>query len=170
MKESLKKIGSVVAGIAIVLAGILIPVLFFGGALWLSARIYPWLVGISGITLLFTIFVLLPNAVFSATPRFAGTGMVIASYVFGITLWFWSLILTYVLWGGLALFIGLFLMGVGVVPIAMLATLFKAEWSILGQLLLLTALTFGIRFWGYHLLAKAEERTMVYQSDAANAG
>ncbi len=162
MKEALKNIGGWIIGIAILVGISLIAMLFIEGGVWLSNKLYPWLVGISGITLLITISVLLPNAVFSATPRFAGPGMVIASYVFGATLWFWSLLLTYVLWGGLALFIGLLMMGVGVVPIAILATLFKAEWSILGQLLLLTVLTFGIRYWGFYLLAKAEENTIVY--------
>jgi hypothetical protein len=41
--------------------------------------------------------------------------------------------------------IGLFMMGVGIVPIAMSATLFKGMWNILGQLVILTVLTFGTR-------------------------
>ncbi|OGL45267.1 MAG: hypothetical protein A2W05_03955 [Candidatus Schekmanbacteria bacterium RBG_16_38_10] len=38
----------------------------------------------------------------------------------------------------------------------MLATLFKGMWSILGQIALLTVLTFSIRIWGFYLLEKAE--------------
>ena len=81
----------------------------------------------------------------------------IASLVFGFTLWVWGLLFTYHLWGAIAVFIGLFLMGVGVVPIAMLATLFKGMWSTLGELVLLTVLTFGTRFAGAWTAAKAEE-------------
>ena len=160
MKESLQNIGWVILGFAFLAGFILLSALFLYGALWVSSKLYPWLVAVSGITMAITFFVLLPNAIFSAIPRFAGTGMVIASYVFGANLWVWSLLLTYVLWGGWALFIGLFMFGVGIVPIAMLATLFKGMWSTLGELVLLTALTFGIRLWGVYLLAKVEERTL----------
>ena len=78
-----------------------------------------------------------------------------------MTLWVWGLILTYDLWGGAAVLVGLFLLGVGVVPMAMLATLFGAMWPTLGRLLLLAALTFGTRQFGAYLLAKlkaAEEK------------
>lgn len=60
------------------------------------------------------------------------------------------------LWGGIAVFIGLFLLGVGVVPIAMLATLFNGMWSTLGELFLLLILTFGSRFLGIYLVEKYE--------------
>ena len=159
VKETLKTIGVFFLGFGFLVALVLVAVLFIEGGVWLSSKLYPWLVGIFGITLFITIFVLLPNAIYSSTPRFAGTGMVIASYVFGATLWVWSLLLTYVLWGTVALFVGLFMFGVGVVPVAMLATLFKAMWSALGELVLLTVLTFGVRIWGIYLLGKAEQGT-----------
>lgn len=57
--------------------------------------------------------------------------------------------------GGLGLFIGLFLAGVGVIPLAMLATLVNAMWSELGQLVLLLGIMFGVQAWGYALIAKA---------------
>lgn len=85
-------------------------------------------------------------------------GMVIASYVFGATLWIWGLLLTYTLWGGVALFIGLFLMGVGVVPIAMLATMFNGMWSEFGQLVFLLAMTVGARAFGAYNIVKYEEQ------------
>jgi hypothetical protein len=46
---------------------------------------------------------------------------------------------------------GLFLVGVGVVPMAMLATLLAEMWSSLGQLLLLALLTYGTRHCGKRL-------------------
>ena len=57
--------------------------------------------------------------------------------------------------GALAVYIGLFLFGVGVVPIAMLATLFKGMWSTLGELVFLTILTYGARLVGAFVLTKA---------------
>lgn len=132
MRNTLKAIGGFGIAIFFLLALVLIAMLLVQGGVWLSAALYPWLLTISGITLLVTVFVLLPNAFFSSTPTFAGTGMMVA-----VTLWVWSLLLTYMLWGGLGLFIGLFLAGFGIVPFAILATLFNAMWSQVGQLVLL---------------------------------
>ena len=59
-----------------------------------------------------------------------------------------GLLLTWMLWGGFAVMIGLFLCGVGVVPMAMLATLFSGMWLELGLLFLAIVLTFGTRILG----------------------
>src|SRR5437899_12500974 len=155
MKTTLASIGTGALGIAILLALALIPVLLLQGGVWLSALLFPWLAAITALPLLFTLFVLLPNAVFSSTPRFAGSGMMIVSYVFGATLWVWSLLLTYTPWRGFWLFIGLFMAGVGVVSLSSIATVFTAMWAGLGELFVLIALTFGVRGWGYKLLEKA---------------
>ena len=62
-----------------------------------------------------------------------------------------GLLLTLDLWGGCAAVIGLFLLGIGVVPIAMLATLFNGMWIELGLLVLAVVLTFGLRILGAFL-------------------
>src|SRR3989442_11348576 len=125
MKTTLASIGTGALGIAILLALALIPVLLLQGGVWLSALLFPWLAAINALTLLVTLFVLLPNAVFSSTPRFAGSGMMIVSYVFGATLWVWSLLLTYTLWGGFWLFIGLFMAGGGGFSLPLFAPFFS---------------------------------------------
>ena len=66
-----------------------------------------------------------------------------------------GLLLTLALWGVLAVIIGLFLFGVGVVPIAMLATLFNGMWLELGLLFLAVILTFGCRLLGIVLAESA---------------
>ena len=77
----------------------------------------------------------------------------------GLTLWFWALVLTYTIWGAVAVFIGLFLLGIGVVPVAMLATLFDGQAATTLQLLLLTVVTFGARSIGVRLaLQSSRER------------
>ena len=48
------------------------------------------------------------------------------------------------------------MMGVGVVPIAILATLFKGTWSNLGLLIVLTLLTFGTGVYAYWISEKAD--------------
>jgi len=79
--------------------------------------------------------------------------------VFGLFLWVLGLIPTYHLWGGLAVFLGLFLFGVGVVPVAMLATLFKGMWLQFGELVFLTALVFGVRAYSMYVAQKADRET-----------
>src|SRR5437867_8047944 len=144
MKQTLKNIAGTIGGLGLIIGFLLITallaVVFIEGVASVSAKLYPWLIDISGVTFAITLFVLLPNAVFSATPRFAGSGMIIASYIFGASLWVYSFLMTYALWGGFALIVGLFFFGVGVVPIAILATLFNGMWSAVGELMLLTAL------------------------------
>jgi len=156
MLDKMKDAGATVGGLAILIGIALLNALFIHGGAWLGARIYPWLVAISVIALGGVIFVLLPLASFRKARGLSATGLMIASFVFGLTLWVWGLLLTYNLWGAIAVFIGLFLMGIGVVPIAMLATLFEGMWMTLGELILLTVLTFGTRATGAWVAVKAE--------------
>lgn len=161
MKEKLKNIGWGVLGFLIFVGFILIIALFIKGGVWLSAKLYPWLLVIMAWTMVIAFVILLPLSIFKKNRGVVGLGMTIASYVFGGTLWIWGFLLTYSLWGGAALLIGLILIGVGVVPIAMLATIFKGMWSTLGQLVLLLVLTFGTRALGIYLVAKHEEQKTV---------
>jgi hypothetical protein len=116
------------------------------GAELLSESLLPWFNLASILALGFVLFVVLPLSVFRRCRGFAAIASLV-SYVFGTTLWMVALLLTLALWGAWAVVIGLFMIGVGVVPIAMLATLFNGMWSILGQQLVLTVLTFCTRFY-----------------------
>ncbi len=156
--EKIKNLGWGLLGIIIMFGLILLALLFIKGGLWLSATIYPWLVSISGITFAISIFILLPLAIFKKTRGASAIGLLIASYIFGATAWVWSFLLAYVFWGFLGLFIGLFIGGVGVVPIAMLASMFKGEWGIFGQLVLIVIITFGVRFLSLYIAEKAEQK------------
>ena len=81
----------------------------------------------------------------------------ISSYVYGVTLWFWSLLLTYSIWGVGAVIIGIFLAGIGVVPLAMIATAMEGEWAVTGEIILLLIFTFGSRMLGFYFAQKADE-------------
>ena len=157
MKETLKNLGSCLLYIVIFIGVILLIPLFLKGGLWLSVIIYPWLVLISLITFAICILILLPLAIFKGTRGASGIGFFIASYIFGATTWVWSFLLVYILWGVFVLIIGLFIAGIGVIPIAMLATLFNGKWSEFGQLALSVVLTLGFRFLGIYLVEKSDE-------------
>jgi hypothetical protein len=143
---------------AVLAALVFITLLFLQGGVWLGEKVLPWLQRFSAATLIVVALVFLPLALFWRTRRFAARGMLSAASVFGMTLWLWGLVLTYNLWGGAAVLLGLFLLGVGVVPMAMIATLLAAMWPTLGKLLLLGLLTIATRRFGLQLLAQMRAR------------
>ncbi len=156
MKKILKNIGNVLLVICGFLFFLSLPILFINGALWLTPIVLPWLNLISGITFFICLLIFLPLSCFRSTRTFAGISIFSASYVFGMSLWFSGFLLTYLYWGGLGLVIGLFIAGIGVVPIAMLASALHADWIVFLGLLLSTVFTFGARILGLNLIQKAE--------------
>jgi hypothetical protein len=69
------------------------------------------------------LFVLLPLAIFRWTRGFAASGLMLASFAFGVTTWMASFSITYYYWGIGAVLIGSLLVGVGILPIAVIASL-----------------------------------------------
>jgi hypothetical protein len=130
-------------------------ILFIEGSVWVGEHMLPWLAPFSWAVLGANIIIGVPLALIPHTRATAATVFVIASWIYGVTLWFWALVLTYSIWGLIAVFIGLFLLGVGVVPVAMLATLFNGQLAVTAQLILLTLVTFGARTIGLRLALEA---------------
>lgn len=126
VKETFGAIGGLVLMLVIFAAGIAMVTAIILGGVWVSKHLLPWLTVISVVVFAIVIFVLLPLAIPRATRGFSSISIFIASYVFGATLWMFGLLLTYLTWGVGAVIFGLFFFGVGVVPIAMLATLLRA--------------------------------------------
>jgi hypothetical protein len=86
MLEKLKELGWGLLGIIFMVALIILGGLFIYGGVWISDKVYPWLIPISAIALAVSIFIFLPLGIFRKTRAFAGNGLFIASYVFGATL------------------------------------------------------------------------------------
>lgn len=158
MIEKLKSIAESLLGIAIFIAFIGLIAFFIKGAVWFSVKVIPWVNTMSGIVFIITILVLLPMATIHKTQLISSVGMYIASYIFGLHLWIYSLLCVYALWGGVGVAIGLFLMGIGIVPIAGLAFIFNGLWSALGILLLSALIVYGTRFMAAYLEHKIERR------------
>ena len=151
MITKIKEASSMLLGGVILIAILFIPILFIWGGIKLSTILIPWLYLASAFAFLVNLVIFAPMAIFRKTREWAGVCMFFSSYVFGLTLWFLGLLLTYIIWGGFAVFIGLFIAGVGIVPVAMLATLIKGLWGPFGVLIGLTILTFGCRIAGLSL-------------------
>ncbi len=156
MKEKLKIVGGGMIGIAFFIGLIFLAVFFLKGGLWLSIKLLPLFSKISAIIFLIFCIVLLPLAIFKKTRGVSGLGMVFSSNIFGATLWMWAFLLCFSIWGWRAIIFGLLIAGVGVVPIALLATALKGMWSVFGQLIVLVIIVFAVRIIGGILVEKAE--------------
>jgi hypothetical protein len=117
-----------VVGLLFGLILLALPWILIFGLTWVSVIVSPWSVPAFFWMLGITIFILGPLALIRITRGFSAVGLMIASYVFGACLWITSLLLSYELWGTIAVFIGLVVFLIGIVPIALLATLFRAQW------------------------------------------
>jgi hypothetical protein len=138
-------------GVAI--AFVISAIIFFKGAVWASMHILPPLISIGWIVLAIVLLILLPLSVFRRLRSLTGAGIYLASYLFGLICWLVGLVVAYMLWGLWAVIIGVLFLGIGVVPLGMLAALFKGEWYMLIVLVVLAALTFGARFLGLVFLS-----------------
>jgi hypothetical protein len=156
MVNSVKKIGTFVLGLAIFLAVCSVPLVFIKGAMWASDNLLPPLITVGWYALAVDLVLLLPLSMFRRLRAFTGAGMFLSSFLFGLITWLSGFVITYMLWGIWAVIIGVVFIGVGVVPMALLATLLKGLWGGFLPLLVLVVLTFGLRGGGL-LIAESGE-------------
>jgi hypothetical protein len=157
MNEKLKAAGAMTVGLLFMAAMFVLAALFIEGAGWVSDKLLPWLSFASILAFLVLVIILLPLSFIRAARPFASTSLLYISYIFGVTAWMEGLLITLALWGTGAVILGLCFAGVGVVPLGMLAALFHAQWRGLFELIVLTALTFGVRIWGAWLTVTIDE-------------
>ena len=117
--------------------------------------LYTWISNIQFVVFFIDLIILIPLSFFRKARRFSGTVIMYSSYLFGLQLWLSGLMVTLQIWGVWAAIIGLLLLGVGVIPIALIATLFNGLWNEFIQLLLSVIIVFGSRILGAYLLKKA---------------
>jgi hypothetical protein len=122
-------------------------------ALWTPA----WLQVVNEIAFAICFALLVPLAVFTKTRALSSLGFLIASYGFGASLWLFSLMTTYSLWGVVGAVAGVALLGFGVIPLAMIAALLDAKWAVLGQVYLGVILTCGS--WVAAVCLRAEQES-----------
>lgn len=167
VRESLKQAGLFVVG-SLIFVGVILGAIFtMRGMVWISDKALPWLNVAGEIAFYVCLFVLLPCCLFRKTRGFACVGLYYASFVFGILLFAASCLFVRYVWGYVGLFIGLLLMGGGIVPVAYLAALMH-DHAMLWNLLLATFLTFGARGLGVYLLtreARKEEQEREMELD-----
>ncbi|MGO8788432.1 MAG: hypothetical protein ACLQVL_13770 [Terriglobia bacterium] len=154
MKETLKKVGQVGMGLAIMAALFALPVVFILGVEWATAKLLPAIFHLVGFAIPISVFILLPLAIPARTRPWAGVCLYLVSFLFGLSLWLYGAVATLHYWGRLGLIIGLAILGIGVVPTGYIASIQHADWPALGNLCIGTVLTFGARSLGRWMLGE----------------
>lgn len=165
MLEKIKSIGATILGFGLMIGIFFLIAFLLNGVVVISEKVLPFLMNLTGILTAILVIVLTPLAFFKKTREWSATGIYFFSYVFGLTLWFYSALISYVLWGFLALIVGLVILGIGVLPVALLASIFNGEWSILGNIVYLAVLTYGCRVLAMFIASKIDNETPNYDYD-----
>lgn len=123
----------------------------------LAAGLYSFFLPIAQVGFLVSVFILLPLAYFRSTRRFAGLGLIIASYLFGLVTWLLGMAVTFASFGWVGLILGLLILGIGVVPMGIYAAFFRLHLTDLGwSLVIMVIVSVAARFGGAYALTKAE--------------
>jgi hypothetical protein len=83
-------------------------------------------IGAAAFALCVTVFPIL--AIFKRTRRAAGVGFLVSSYAFGLVIWALSVLIVLDYWGTLAVIIGIFIFGIGVLPMALVIIVWNHLW------------------------------------------
>lgn len=125
----------------------------------LAAHAYSVLLPAAQLMFVVVVIVLLPMGLFRRTRSVAGEWLYFSSYVFGITTWLLGAAVTFAAFGWIGLIVGLFFMGVGVVPMAIFAAFFKLDMTGLGvSLIVMCVLVYATRSVGAALMASGPQR------------
>ena len=125
----------------------------------IAVKAYTFTLPFYELALAVAIFVLLPLTIWRKTRGAVGAGLLITSYIFGLTTWLLGAAVTFGSFGWFGLIIGLLFLGVGVgvVPLAIIGAIFKLDNGGLALVLVvMVAVTFGARFGGVYAASKAE--------------
>ena len=152
MQNSLNSIGCFIVSAAAVVGCFLVFGLFISGGAWFADKILPALFIFAVGVFIFNIAVCIPMAFFRRTKEFSGKAFFLSSYFYGALLWLGCLVITFKLWGWFGIVIGLILLGIGLVPIAIIATIIAGLWGIVLHIAALIVIVWVTRTAGIALL------------------
>lgn len=150
-KDVASSAGVILLIIFFIAGGFALLALLISGVGWVSEKIYPLTIILSQIALFAIIPISLLLIIFKKTRGFGAIGLLMSSYLLGISLWVWSLIIAYTLAGTFWLVVGLILGGIGIVPIAFIAALFSAKWFIVLQIGISAIVIYAVRAFSIFL-------------------
>ena len=122
-----------------------------------AISMYTFLLPFAWVALAIAVLVLLPLAAWRKTRGAAGVGLFAVSYIFGATTWFLGAAVTFGSFGWIGLIIGLFIFGLGVVPLGIIGAFFTLGINDLGvSLCVMLVITLAARFAGAACAAAAD--------------
>jgi hypothetical protein len=151
------------------LGGLVVLVLALQGIGWIAKNIHPWTALAAEIAGLGSVPLSLLLAIFRKTRAIGAVGLLISSYVIGLGLCIWSLIIAYNFAGVVWLIIGLAFVGIGVVPVALVASAISGAWSIAGRIAGMATLVYVSRALSTFLAEREERHTSAPVGEAARA-
>ena len=138
--------GRIAPGLTLCGALAILGVYVFNGAGAVATDVIPNVNVASAVVIAVSIALMLPLSLFRSTRKIAFFGFLSASYVLGLTVWTYGLVITNTMLGSAATAIGLLLGLVGVVPLGMIAAGWKGVWFFVIELavgLLLTGAAYS---------------------------
>jgi hypothetical protein len=151
LKDTAAGIGGCLLYLALAFGSLTLIILLLRGMGWVAVNVYPWAVFAAGIALFIVVPISLLLSIFEKSRHIGSIGLFISSYVVGLSIWIWSLIIAYSLAGTFWLIVGLIFGGIGVVPVALIAALFSREWSVAGQILMGAIVVYAMRWFSLFL-------------------
>ena len=167
MVEKLKGLGWWVVGFSFLVLTFLVVAFFLDGISWLMENYYD-LIGIINGWVFGLIIVLIVLSIFPKIRTYTGSGITLATLIWGAIFWLFSLFITYQLWGLLGVIIGIMFFGLGVFATAFLALIFDGQTSVAFFMLLNLIIIYGIRMLGVWIISKQKLETIEYDNIQSN--
>jgi hypothetical protein len=159
MKTKLKQLGDNVDEYVILATLLIVPIAAFAVLLQHIESVAGTanvMITIAGIAVALGVPTCLIVSVFKRARSFAAFGLKLISYLLGLSLWLWALVLAYESAGVSWTIIGLCCGGVGVVPIAFMAELWRTEWTHSIQIAVAAVALYAVRSISYFIASGAE--------------
>ena len=122
-----------------------------------AVSVYTFLLPFAWIGLAVTVLIILPLAAWPDTRAAGGAGLVFVSYIFGATTWFLGAAITFGSFGWIGLISGIFVFGIGVVPLGIIGAFSALSMNELGvYLCVMLVITLAARFAGAAWVTAAE--------------
>ena len=106
---------------------------------------------ISLFTFIFLLLICLPLSFINKLKKTLSYVFTISAFIFWLNAWVWSFLLCLSIWGALSVVIGFIILGIGIVPIAILACMFDGQWGVILQLIILISFGSLSKYYGSKL-------------------
>jgi hypothetical protein len=143
VSEGIKSVGLAFALLIAVLAIALIfmlGVILFHGSMWLTNEVYPYVMKMLLYTFEVHLIAILPLSFIKKARRVLEIPLLAIVLVYGLALGTQSILTTYTHWGGLGVFIGLFMGGIGIIPAGIASSALNGSWFEAGLIVAFTVL------------------------------